>query len=91
MEIVAKCLPTLVELYEFIHREISYRITKERARKLTIQRMLSELKKNDQLKKSFSQEDTKNFKEMIEIYFGKMYSNTIGKMSFIRGTARSGW
>ena len=71
LEIVAKFLPTLVELYEFIHREISYRITKDTAKELKIQEMLNQLKKGDRFRKYFSQEDTKNLKEMINKYFGK--------------------
>lgn len=65
LEIVAEYLPILVKLYEFIHREISYRITKDTARKLTIQGMI------DQFKKHFSREDTNNLKEMITSYYSK--------------------
>lgn len=73
LEIVDKHLPILVELYEFIHRELSYRITKDSAGKLTIHGMFNQLKNNRELKRHFSREVTKHLKEMIEIYFSKIY------------------
>jgi hypothetical protein len=69
LDIVDKHLPILVELYEFIHRELSYRLTKDLAKKLTIQGML---KRIDKLQSHFSQEDIKHLNQMISHYFGKI-------------------
>ena len=69
LEVVAKNLPILVELYEFIHRELSYKLTKDTAKELTIHGMLNKIKKH----KLFSPEDIKNLKEMIDIYFSETF------------------
>jgi hypothetical protein len=71
LDIVDQHLPVLVELYEFIHRELSYRITKDLAKDLTIQEMLEKLK-SGKLKSHFSQEDIKHLKKMVHIYCGKV-------------------
>ena len=69
LEVVAKNLPILVELYEFIHRELSYKLTKDTAKELTIHGMLTKIKKYQ----LFSPEDIKNLKEMIDTYFSKTF------------------
>ena len=64
LEIVAEHLPSLVELYEFVHREFAYRISEETARKLTIRGMLN------QLKNIFSRDESTHLKDMIKGFFG---------------------
>ena len=71
LDIVNKNLPILVELYEYIHRELSYRITKDLANELTVRRMFEQLKKS-KLQTYFSPEDIKHLRKMIEVYFSKI-------------------
>ena len=65
LEIVIGNLPNLVELYDFIHRELSHRLTKDNAEQLSIKEI------QRQLGYHFSPEDVKHFKVMLKKFICK--------------------
>ena len=65
LEIVTTSLPVLLELYDFIHRELSLRITRDNAEQMTVKEVLY------QLKSLFSSDDVKHFHVMFKDFVGK--------------------
>lgn len=60
LEIVAKSLPVLVGLYLFIHRELIYVISKEKAKKISIRDW------QDQLQKQLSKDESRQFNDLFK-------------------------
>ena len=65
LNIISESLHSLNEFYELIHKDLSYRITKDVAEELSIDNLLH------QLKNHFPSDEVKNFKQMFKEYMGK--------------------
>ena len=65
LKIVAKVLPVFVEVYLFIHEELMYAISKEKAERISIQAW------QEDLQRTLSKAESKHFAKMLNNFFGK--------------------